>query len=54
MSKAHRGAGIRDQVNNGRSTCPICKREAIKCLHEVEVDGANQNVCKQCKAKLKK
>ena len=36
MSKAHRGTGIRELANHGRGTCPVCKREAIKCLYEVE------------------
>ncbi len=54
MSKAHRGTGVRELANHGKATCPVCKREAIKCLYEVEVDGAKQNVCKQCNAKLKK
>ena len=54
MSKAHRGTGIRELANHGRGTCPVCKREAIKCLYEVELDGAKDNVCKQCNAKLKK
>ncbi len=54
MSKAHRGTGIRELPNQGKATCPVCKREAVKCLYEVEVDGAKMNVCKQCNAKLKK
>ncbi len=54
MAKAHRGAGIRDQVRNGRGTCPVCKRTAIKVMYEVEVDGNKSVVCKQCSAKLKK
>ena len=32
MSKAHRGSGIRELVNNGRGTCPICKRSGIKVI----------------------
>lgn len=54
MSKAHRGTGIRELANNGRTTCPICKRTEIKCLYEVEQDGAKLMICKQCNAKLKK
>lgn len=54
MSKAHRGTGIRELANQGRATCPVCKREAVKCLYEVELDGAKVNVCKPCNAKLKK
>lgn len=54
MSKAHRGAGIRDQVNNGRAECPVCKRTAIKCLYEATVNDAKVKVCKTCNASLKK
>ena len=54
MSKAHRGTGIRELPNQGKATCPVCKRENVKCLYEVEVEGAKANVCKQCNAKLKK
>lgn len=54
MSKSHRGAGIRDQFNNGRAECPICHRTAIKCLYEREVDGVKVKVCKTCNAALNK
>ena len=54
MSKAHRGTGIRELPNQGKATCPVCKRESVKCLYEVEIEGAKANVCKQCNAKLKK
>lgn len=54
MAKAHRGAGIRDQVNNGRGTCPVCNRTAIKVMYEVEVGEDKKMVCKQCNSKLKK
>lgn len=54
MAKAHRGAGIRDRVNNGRGQCPVCKRTGIKVLYENEVDGNKVNVCKQCNASLKR
>ncbi len=54
MSKAHRGTGIRDQFNNGRATCPVCKRTAIKCLYEKEIDGNKVKICKECNAKLSK
>ena len=40
MSKAHRGTGIREHPNQGKATCPVCKRESVKCLYEVEVEGA--------------
>ena len=54
MSKTHRGSGIRDQFNNGRAECPVCKRTAIKCLYEKEIDGAKVKICKECNAKLSK
>lgn len=54
MSKAHRGTGIREQVNCGRGACPVCKRDGIKVLFEVSLDGETKKVCKQCKAKLAK
>ena len=54
MSKGHRGTGIRDQFNNGRAECPVCKRTAIKCLYEKEIDGAKVKGCKACNAKLSK
>ena len=54
MSKAHRGTGLAEQANGGRGTCPICKREAVKVIYEVTVDGETKKVCKQCKAHLAK
>lgn len=30
MSKAHRGTGIRAEVNHGRGVCPRCKKENVK------------------------
>lgn len=53
MAKAHRGAGIRDRVSNGRGTCPVCKRTAIKVLYEQELDGSKAMVCKPCNATIK-
>jgi hypothetical protein len=50
MSKAHRGKGLRDQVSRGRGTCPVCKRENVKVLYELEAGGAKVKVCKTCKA----
>lgn len=50
MSKAHRGAGIRDQVRNGRGDCPLCKRTAIKIGYEKDFDGKKVKICKQCNA----
>ncbi len=53
MSKNHRGTGIRTLPAHGRATCPICKRDGVKCLYEQEVDGKTVNICKVCKAALK-
>jgi ribosomal protein L37AE/L43A len=52
MSKAHRGKGLRDQVSRGRGTCPVCKRESVKVLYELEADGVKIKVCKTCKAAI--
>ena len=53
MSKAHRGTGIRKEVNHGRGTCPVCGKTQIKTLYEQEVDGKKVKVCKVCKATSK-
>jgi hypothetical protein len=50
MSKNHRGRGLYDRVKQGRGTCPICKRTAVKLLYEKEIDGNKLNICKICKA----
>jgi len=50
MSKAHRGKGLHDQTAKGRGVCPVCKRESVKILYELEADGAKVKVCKTCKA----
>ena len=50
MSKAHRGKGLRDQVSRGRGSCPVCKRNNVKILYELEAEGAKVKVCKTCKA----
>ncbi|MDR2471770.1 MAG: hypothetical protein LBD09_06645, partial [Treponema sp.] len=50
MSKAHRGKGLRDQVSRGRGSCPVCKRNNVKVLYELEAEGAKVKVCKTCKA----
>jgi len=54
MAKSHRGAGIRDQVNQGRGTCPLCRRTAIKVMYEHEVNDKKIMVCKQCHSAVKK
>ena len=53
MSKAHRGTGIRTEVNHGRGKCPVCGNENIKVLYEKEVDGNIVKICKFCNAKMK-
>lgn len=54
MSKAHRGSGIRELVNRGRGTCPVCKRTGIKIPFEHEANGKKIKICKQCRAALAK
>jgi len=54
MSKAHRGSGIRSEINRGRGECPACKRTGVKVLYEVTLDGEKAKVCKPCNANLKK
>ena len=53
MSKAHRGAGIRDQVKSGRGVCPLCKRTAIKTGYENTLNEKKVNICKQCNKAVK-
>lgn len=53
MSKAHRGTGIRSEVNHGRGKCPRCGNENVKVLYEKEIDGNNVKICKVCNATLK-
>lgn len=50
MSKAHRGKGIRELVNAGRKSCPLCKRTGIKVVYEREAEGKKMILCKQCSA----
>ena len=53
MSKAHRGTGIRSEVNHGRGKCPRYGNENVKVLYEKEIDGNNVKICKVCNAALK-
>ncbi|MEA4860309.1 hypothetical protein SDC9_44756 [bioreactor metagenome] len=53
MSKAHRGSGIRSEVNHGRGQCPVCKRTEVKVMYEVTIEGQKTKVCKPCNAHLK-
>jgi ribosome-binding protein aMBF1 (putative translation factor) len=50
MSKAHRGKGIREVASRGRGECPVCKRNNVKILYEVEAGEAKIKICKTCKA----
>lgn len=53
MSKAHRGSGIRSEVNHGRGQCPVCKRTEVKVMYEATIDGQKAKICKPCNAHLK-
>jgi RNA polymerase subunit RPABC4/transcription elongation factor Spt4 len=53
MSKAHRGKGIRELVSHGRGECPVCKRNNVKILYEVEAGAVKIKICKTCKAAVK-
>ena len=53
MAKAHRGTGIRSEVNHGRGKCPRCGNENVKVLYEKEIDGNSVKICKVCNAALK-
>jgi ribosomal protein L37AE/L43A len=50
MSKSHRGKGLMDQAARGRGLCPVCKRENVKILYEMEAGEKKIKVCKTCKA----
>ena len=52
MSKAHRGAGLRQQPRSGRGSCPVCKKTGIKVVFEVANGDKKVMICKQCKAAL--
>jgi hypothetical protein len=52
MAKTHRGKGLRTVFNNGRGTCPVCKRTAVKVVYEVTVKEKTVKMCKTCKAAL--
>ncbi|MDR0448088.1 MAG: hypothetical protein LBH07_05425 [Treponema sp.] len=49
MSKAHRGKGLRGQATT-RGMCPLCKRDGVKILYELEANKTKIKVCKPCKA----
>lgn len=52
MAKTHRGKGLRTVVRQGRDTCPICKRTAVKVVYETTIKEKTIKVCKTCKAAL--
>ena len=52
MSKAHRGAGIREFTKSGRGACPVCKRTGIKVLYEQDINEKKYSICKQCRAAI--
>ncbi|MBK9748174.1 MAG: hypothetical protein J0M07_24425 [Anaerolineae bacterium] len=49
MGKSHRGKGLYKMPAHGRGTCPICGRTRIKLLYPVKIEGAQKNVCKNCR-----
>jgi uncharacterized radical SAM superfamily Fe-S cluster-containing enzyme len=53
MSKAHRGKGTRELFHRGRGICPVCKRENVKVLYEIESGETKVKICKTCKAAIK-
>ena len=34
--------------NNGRGTCPVCRRTGVKVIFDPEGDKGNVHVCKRC------
>jgi ribosomal protein L37AE/L43A len=52
MAKSHRGKGLLDQASRGRGFCPVCKRESVKILYELEANEKKIKVCKTCKAAI--
>ena len=52
MSKAHRGAGIRELKRRGRGKCPVTGKTGVKLLYEHEIDGQKVMISKTAKATL--
>ncbi len=52
MAKTHRGKGLKTLVRQGRAACPLCKRTAVKVVHEVTIKEKTIKICKTCKAAL--
>ena len=53
MAKTHRGKGIRELFAQGRGECPVCKRNNVKTLYEIEAGEQKFKICKTCKAAVK-
>jgi hypothetical protein len=53
MAKPHRGKGIRDLFAHGRGECPVCKRNNVKVLYEIEAGEQKLKICKTCRAAIK-
>jgi RNA polymerase subunit RPABC4/transcription elongation factor Spt4 len=53
MAKPHRGKGVRELFAHGRGECPVCKRNNVKTLYEMEAGDQKFKVCKTCKAAIK-
>jgi hypothetical protein len=53
MSKAHRGKGLAEFAANGRGLCPVCKRDNVKVIYEVEAGEKKIKICKTCRAAVK-
>ena len=53
MAKPHRGKSIRELPFHGRGVCPVCKRERVKILYELDTGEKKIKVCKICKAAVK-
>ena len=53
MGKEFRGKALWKLVSKGRGTCPVCKTERIKVLHELTIksNGEKIKVCKRCQNK---
>jgi len=46
MAKPHRGKGIRELFAHGRGECPVCKRNNVKVLYEMDAGEQKFKICK--------
>jgi len=53
MAKPHRGKGIRELFAHGRGECPVCKRNNVKVLYEIDAGEQKFKICKTCRAAIK-